>query len=76
VLPTRFTGNLAVLSFMAKRRGPPSNESNPAEALDTLNAQLRRKSNQSIRCSVEATLEKKAKRRRTTEAPASSAWKR
>jgi hypothetical protein len=61
---------------MAKKRNLPSNESNPAEALDALNVQLRRKSSQAFRRSVEATLEKKTKKRRTSEAPASSAWKR
>jgi hypothetical protein len=61
---------------MAQKRTVTSRQPNPAEALDTLNARLRRKSKESIRRSVEATLEKKTKRRRTSEAPASSAWKR
>jgi hypothetical protein len=61
---------------MAKKRTVASGETNPAEALDTLNARLRRKSKESIRRSVEATLEKKTKTRRKTETPASSAWKR
>jgi hypothetical protein len=53
-----------------------SRETNPAEALDTLNARLRRKSKQPIRRSVEADLEKKSRRRRVSQAPTSSAWKR
>jgi hypothetical protein len=61
---------------MVKKRSLPSDKSNPAEALDMLNAQLRRKSNQSVRRSVEADLEQKSKKRRTSEAPTSSAWKR
>jgi hypothetical protein len=63
---------------MAKKRNLPSlNKDDPAEALDTLNADLRRKPNASevIRRSVEADLQKKSKRRRTNQAPASSAWK-
>jgi hypothetical protein len=60
---------------MAKKRTMASRETDPAEALDTLNARLRRTSKESIRRSVEVTLEKKTKRRRTNEAPASSAWK-
>jgi hypothetical protein len=62
---------------MAKKRVPePTNsrKSNPSETLDSLNLRLRRKSN-SIRRSMEADLEQKAKQRRTNEAPASSAWK-
>jgi hypothetical protein len=63
---------------MAQKRKLATKETNPAEALDTLNAQLRRKSNASevIRRSVEADLERKSKRRRTNQAPGSSAWKR
>jgi hypothetical protein len=61
---------------MAQNRNLASKQTNPAEALDSLNALLRRKSKESIRRSVEATLEKKSKRRRVSQAPASSAWKR
>jgi len=62
---------------MAKKRNPPStHKSDAAEALDSLNADLRRKSNQVIRRTVEADLEKKSKRRRVSQAPTSSAWKR
>jgi hypothetical protein len=45
-----------------------------SEALDTLNARARRKMDS--RRMIEATIEKKAKKRRESEAPASSAWKR
>jgi len=61
---------------MAQKRNLASKEANPAEALDSLNARLRRKSKEAIRRSVEATLEKKSKRRRVSQAPTSSAWKR
>jgi hypothetical protein len=61
---------------MAQRRNLASKETNPAEAIDTLNARLRRKSKDAIRRSVEADLEKKSKRRRVSQAPATSAWKR
>jgi hypothetical protein len=62
---------------MAKKRNLLSrNKGDAAEALDSLNADLRRKSNtQVIRQSMEADLEKKSKRRRTSQAPASSGWK-
>jgi len=60
---------------MAKKRNPSLNKSDAAEALDSLNADLRRKSNTSqvIRHSMEADLEKRSKKRRTSQAPAS--WK-
>jgi hypothetical protein len=61
---------------MAQKPTVTSKATNPAEALDRLNARLRRKSKESIRRSVEATLEKISKRRRVSQAPASSAWKR
>ena len=67
-----------VVCSMAKKRAPElanSPKGNASETLDSLNAQLRRKSN-AIRRSMEAGLEEDARKRRTSEAPASSAWKR
>jgi hypothetical protein len=63
---------------MTKKRNLPwLNKGDAAEALDTLNADLRRKPNATdvIRRTLEADLQKKSKRRRTNQAPASSAWK-
>ena len=59
---------------MEKKRNPVSvkREEDPAEELDALNAQLRRKVD--ARRLIEGSIEAKAKKRRNQEKPASSAW--
>lgn len=58
----------------AKIRLEKSTAGNEAEALDTLNARMRRKSN--TRRLIEADIEAKAKKRRSEQAPASAGWKK
>ncbi len=67
---------------MATKREPRSTSLTRGaedEALDTLNAEIRakgRRAPNSIRRSIEAEIESKAKKRRSGEAPASSGLKR
>jgi len=63
-----------------KEISPPGNSGKRAvsEELDALNARVRRQRipRSSIRRSMEATLQEKSRKRRTTQSPASSGWKR
>jgi len=62
---------------MAKERNSSSDrppKSSEAEALDALNNRTRRRPDKS-RQMIEATIEAKAKKRRTDEAPKSSHWR-
>ena len=64
---------------MAKLNQPVADKlrkDNVADELDEINARTRRRGTDRIRRKIEATLEAKAKRRRSREAPASSAWKK
>jgi hypothetical protein len=55
---------------------PARHAKDVAEELDSLNARLRQRGTQAVRRQIEATLESKAKRRRASEKPASSGFKR
>ncbi len=66
------------MSKERKGRARATNGTTEQEQLDALNARRRSKGNapEVIRRTIEAQVESKARKRRTQEAPASSAWKR